>query len=228
MRQSDRELIRQVPLLADLPDAALATLLRQALVQTLPRTTVLCEQGEIPEHLHLILSGSVTLIGRSPSGDETVVDFFGPGEVLIAPAVMLDAPYLASARIVNDARIVFIPANDVRQAMATFPDFSQALAIQLARYWRRFIRQIKELKLLSGPERVAGFLLSLSPLREGGAKVTLPEDRKHVAARLGMTPESLSRAFVTLRPMGVAGKGRQVTIADVGRLAAYCHYDRVC
>lgn len=216
-----------MPLLADLPDAALATLLRRALVQTLPRTTVLCEQGEIPEFLHLVLSGSVTLVGRSPSGDETVVDFFGPGEVLIAPAVMLDAPYLASARIVNDARIAFIPADDVRQAMAAIPAFSHALAIQLARYWRRFIRQIKELKLQSGAERVAGYLVSLSSLREGSVKVTLPEDRKHVAARLGMTPESLSRAFVTLRPMGVAGKGRQVTVADIGRLAAYCHYDRV-
>lgn len=197
------------------------------MVQTLPRTAVLCEQGEIPEHLHLVLSGSVTLIGRSPSGDETVVDFFGPGEVLIAPAVMLDAPYLASARIVNDARIAFIPADDVRQAMAAIPAFSHALAIQLALYWRRFIRQIKELKLQSAPERVASFLVSLSSLREGSAKVTLPEDRKLVAARLGMTPESLSRAFVTLRPLGVAGKGRQVTIGDIGRLASYCHYDRI-
>ena len=25
----------------------------------------------------------------------------------------------------------------------------------------------------------------------------------------------------------VAGKGRQVTIADIASLAAYCHYDRV-
>lgn len=216
-----------MPLLAQLPEAAFATLTRRALVQALPRTAVLCEQGEHPEHLHLVLTGSVTLVGRSPSGDETVVDFFGPGEVLIAPAVMLDAPYLASARIVNDARIAFIPADDVRQAMLAIPAFNHALAVQLARYWRRFIRQIKELKLLSAPERVAGFLVSLSSQREGSAKVTLPEDRKHVAARLGMTPESLSRAFVTLRAMGVAGKGRQVTIADIASLAAYCHYDRV-
>lgn len=227
MRQSDRELVRQVPLLAELPEPALATLLRRALVQALPRTTVLCEQGEIPEYLHLILSGSVTLVGRSTAGDETVVDFFGPGEVLIAPAVVLDAPYLASARIVNDARIAFIPADDVRQAMAAVPAFSHAMAIQLARYWRRFIRQIKELKLLSGAERVAGFLVGLSSLREGGAKVTLPEDRKLIAARLGMTPESLSRAFFTLRPLGVSGQGRQVTIADVARLAAYCQYDSI-
>jgi CRP/FNR family transcriptional activator FtrB len=227
MRQSDREFVRQVPLLAELPEPAFAALLRRALLQSLPRTTVLCEQGETPEYLHIVLSGSVTLVGRSTAGDETVVDFFGPGDVLIAPAVMLDAPYLASARVVNDARIAFIPADDVRQAMATVPAFNQALAIQLALYWRRFIRQIKELKLLSAPERVAGFLVSLSSQCEGGAKVTLPEDRKQVAARLGMTPESLSRAFVTLRPLGVAGKGRQVTIADIARLAAYCHYDRV-
>lgn len=227
MRESDRELLRQVPLLADLSEAAFATLTRRVLVHSLPHATLLCRQGERPEHLHLVLSGQVTLVGRSDAGVETVVDFFGAGDVLIAPAVMLDAPYLASARVVNDARIAFVPADDVRQAMAALPGFSHALAVQLARYWRTFIRQIKELKLYSAPERLAGFLVGLSSQREGSTKVALPEDRKQVAARLGMTPESLSRAFVTLRPLGVTGKGKQVTIADVARLATYCQYDRV-
>ena len=51
--------------------------------------------------------------------------------------------------------------------------------------------------------------------------VTLPGGRRLVAGRLGVTPQSLSRAFAALRSVGVSGSGRQVTIADAGRLREF-------
>jgi len=180
----------------------------------------------MPEHLHVVLSGVVSLQARTEDGEETVVDFFAAGSVVVAPAVMLDAPYLVSAQVVDDAEILFIPAADVRAAMRSQPAFSYAMATQLAAYWRRFIRQIKELKLYSAPERLARYLIELAAEEDGRLSVALPEDRKLVAARLGMTPESLSRAFASLRSLGVEGKGRRITIADAKRLSAFCDYDR--
>lgn len=61
-------------------------------------------------------------------------------------------------------------------------------------------------------------LLALAPGQTGAATVTLPSGRRLIAGRLGITPQSLSRAFAALRPLGVSGDGRQVSIADLERL----------
>ena len=66
-----------------------------------------------------------------------------------------------------------------------------------------------------------------APAKDGAATVTLPQERKLLAAHIGVTPESLSRAFVALRAVGVGGRGRKVTIDDVARLRAFCGADEV-
>ena len=46
-----------------------------------------------------------------------------------------------------------------------------------------------------------------------------------LASRLGMTPESLSRAFAQLKDAGVSGRGRHIAIADVSRLRDHCRFE---
>lgn len=227
MRADDIETLRRLAPFAELSKAVVDRLLESAFVQALPRGAVLCAQGDRPDFLHVILSGRVTLLGSEPERGETVIEFFEQGDMLVAPAVMLDAPYLMSARMARDGRILFIPAATVRALMRSTPEFTFALAMLLARYWRRLIRQIKDLKLHQSAERLAAYLVALAPDAAAATAIELPEDRKMVAARLGMTPESLSRAFVVLRQFGVGGRGRRVTIGDLERLRLYCRYDDV-
>jgi hypothetical protein len=53
--------------------------------------------------------------------------------------------------------------------------------------------------------------------------VRLPYDKTLVAARLGMKPESLSRALAKLKSFGVVTKGNKVELTDIERLRNYCH-----
>ncbi|WP_223252211.1 helix-turn-helix domain-containing protein [Paracoccus mutanolyticus] len=78
--------------------------------------------------------------------------------------------------------------------------------------------QIKQLKVRSAAQRVAEFLLDLCPPDAEGATVALPYDKTLIAGRLGMKPESLSRAFLKLRPHGVRIDQTSAVIASVGRL----------
>ena len=57
--------------------------------------------------------------------------------------------------------------------------------------------------------------------------MTLPYDKTLIAGRLGMKPESLSRAFARLRELGVRVKQHHAAIADVGRLREYVEEDKV-
>ena len=65
---------------------------------------------------------------------------------------------------------------------------------------------------------VGAELLALAPRHTGPVTVTLPGGRQLIAGRLGVTPQSLSRAFAALRPLGVTGSSRTVAIADPARL----------
>jgi CRP/FNR family transcriptional activator FtrB len=167
----------------------------------------------------------VALTGKSAGGDEAVIEFFRRGDVFIAPAVVLGLPYLMSTRVLHDARILMIPAEHFRDMLARDPALNAALVKELSRHWRLLIRQIKDLKLRTAPQRLAAYLLDLSGGL--GGTVELPEERRLLAGRLGMTPESLSRAFAQLAAEGVSGRGRNVAIADAAHLRKFCVFDEI-
>lgn len=220
MRPTDLPLIRRSRLLASVSEADLAAMLATCFVQALPKGAVPCQQGEKPEFLHIVLSGSVGLFGEG-SREEMLVEFFGAGDSFILPAVMLDAPYLMTARLLEESRLLLWPAAAFRAQVRANGTLAYGATLMLSTYWRTLVGQIKDLKLLSAIERLSAFLLALSPRQSGPVTVSLPGGRRLVAGRLGVTPQSLSRAFAELRSVGVSGSGRQVAIADAARLREF-------
>jgi CRP/FNR family transcriptional activator FtrB len=194
-------------------------MLEPCFVQELPRATVLCRQDDKPEFLHVVLSGKVGLFAEGLR-EEALVEFFGPSDVFILPAVLLDTPYLMTVRLLEESRLLFWPVAAFREQVAGTGALSYGAALMLSSYWRGFVGQIRDLKLLSAVERLSALLLALAPRRAGPVTVTLPGSRRLIAARLGITPQSLSRAFASLRPLGVSGNGRAITIIDPARLRA--------
>ena len=63
--------------------------------------------------------------------------------------------------------------------------------------------------------------------QEQGApnEIILPYDKHRIAARLGMTPVSLSRAFAWLGDVQVTVKSSKVRIGDIDRLREFCKPD---
>jgi CRP-like cAMP-binding protein len=80
------------------------------------------------------------------------------------------------------------------------------------------VQHVEQLKAQSGVQRVAEFLVSLTTVDHGHYEISLPYDKVLIAARLGLKPESLSRAFAKLRSVGVAVHAAHVEINDVARL----------
>ena len=56
--------------------------------------------------------------------------------------------------------------------------------------------------------------------------IALPYEKALIANRLGMTPESFSRALARLRDLGVAVEREAVTVQDMARLAAFVEQSR--
>lgn len=201
-RPLNMDLLRRSPFFAAAGEAAMTRLLRPSFTQQVPRGTVLFDQNEIPNFLHLLLAGSVALQAHDEAGAETVVEMFGAGELFLAPAAILGLPYLASGVALTDVRVLMIPAETFREGLAQDPALSRAAIELLSRHWRLLVDQVVDLKLRPAERRVARFLARRVPEEAGAGAAELPEPRSAIAARLGMTPETLSRALATLEGRG--------------------------
>lgn len=223
--QDDLALLRRVPLLCELPPETLAKVTASASVQRFPRGAVLFNQGERPSYLHVLIEGQVGLIGISAEGTETVVEIMKAGEMFIAAAVLTDKPWLMTAKALQAARLLLIPAEQLRSDLRQNPDLAIAMLTSLSQHFRRIVHEVKNLKLKSAAQRLASYLLSLTVKHEGATLLRLPYNKTLIAARIGIRPESLSRAFNTLQTIGVTVRTQDVSIDDVARLAEFCRDD---
>ncbi len=182
--------------------ATMAELLRPSFTQLLPKGTVLFDQGDEAEVLHLLLEGRVGLQASGEQGGTTIVEIFGAGEVFLAPAVLLCLPYLPSAVALTEIRVLMIPAEHVRALLQRSLDLSRAMNELLARHWRLMVDQVVDLKLNDVETRVSRFLARRVSEEAGAGRAAMPEPQSAIAARLGMTAETLSRTLGRLEEKG--------------------------
>ena len=196
-------------------------LLRHAFVRRFSKGEFVFRIGETPQFLHIMLDGCVALTGHGAEERTTVIEFLEPGECFVLAAVALGQPYLLSGCAASDSRLMHIPAARLRSMTESNKGFALATVETLSLQWPQLVGQITDLKLKSSAQRLGAYLLMLAK-GATGSEVRLPSERQFVAARLGMTPESLSRAFARLRALGVVGHGQTVSIKDAKRLRGFC------
>lgn len=219
--------LRDVPIFADLPEATLARIAGIGELSAAPAGTELFRQGEQPRVLHVLLEGQVALGGAASDGSAAIVEVVTPVDMFILAAVLTDAPYLMSARTIAPARLLQIPAAGLRDLIASQPRLALRMLASLSLQYRKMVRQVKDLKLRSAAQRLGCFLLALASEGGGDARVVLPYDKQLLAARLGTSPEHLSRAFAALRAHGVEVSGMTVRIGDLKALTAFSAPDEV-
>jgi CRP/FNR family transcriptional activator FtrB len=220
MRAEDRDLFSRSELYRRIGPKLAEELIRDCQVQEVPKGTSFTRQGEMPDYVHVILSGRISLVAKGKDGEETVITTFGAGEMLVTPAAILQLPYLVTSIATTPARVLPIPTGRFRRVLQSEHALALMLVTQLARHWRLLLTQIQELKLSSAGERLIAYLLREARVDAGPASFRLRNKRYVIAAELGMSPESLSRAFKRLRHLGVASRGGAVEIADVALLVA--------
>ena len=218
----DMEIIHNAPLFAGLPDNMLERLLAMAGVVEHSRGKLLFLRGQPAKRIYLLLGGWVKIFRDTTDGEQTVIAVLKPGETIAEAAIFLGWDYPASAEVVDDARLLDIPAKPFLKLLREDGDFALKLLGDLSIRLRNLVLHIEQLQSRSTPQRLGGFLLGLSEVKEGSALIQLPYDKSLVAARLGMKPESLSRALAKLKKYGVDTKGNEVRISDVVRLRGYC------
>jgi CRP-like cAMP-binding protein len=181
----------------------------------------LLTQGESAACVYFLLSGLVKLSRAGAGGDAAVLLVEGVGRPLLLAESLSGKPWPADAQAVTPVRLMCFDAAVLREAMKQERAFALSVLAAASLDLHQLISQVEELKAMTGPGRIAALILNLVDEREGAARVKLPYAKQLVAARLGMTPESFSRAMRRLAAQGVKPRGDELIVADLEKIVAF-------
>ena len=219
--ESDLALVRRTPIFSGLTPPTLEALLRDAVVKTTSRGELLFVQGDPVTSFFIVLDGWVKIYRLTRSGTEAVVAVFTRGQSFAEAAAFVGGRFPASGEAVTDGRILRLHSGNLIRIIREDPDVGLSMLASTSLHLHMLVQQIEQLKAQTGAQRVAEFLASLSNAPDGACRIGLPYDKVLIAGRLGMQPESLSRAFSRLKQIGVHIDQNVAVIDDVQKLREY-------
>lgn len=226
MTPDQQQFARASVLLRSMPDAVADDLLATAHSRRWERGATIFLQGERADAIFIVTDGWVKLYRITPNGSEAIVSVLTKGGSFGEAIALQGGTYPVAAEAVTDATLIRIDADALRNVLQRSPEIALSMLSATYHHLHGLVAQVEALKARTGAQRVAAFLLDLSTETEGPCEVTLPYDKVLIAGRLGLKPESLSRAFAKLKAHGVTITLNRASIDDVAALRELAEEDR--
>jgi CRP/FNR family transcriptional regulator len=229
--QSAVELLRSVPLFADLEEGELERFSQVAVPRSFPAGTRVFHEGDSSDACYIVSDGSFRVTREHSDGRAITLATLGPGEIFGELAMLDGDKRSASAESITDGTLLALPANDVRGLLARNPEIALKLVAGLVRRLRAANMRLSRQSFQTVPSRVAGILAQLS--REGQEnkdgdgemqEVTIRMNQTDLAQLAGTSRESVSRFLAELERAGVVRSGRgRVTVLQPNKLRNYIY-----
>ncbi len=226
--QSAVELLRSVPLFADLEEGELERFSHVAVPRSFPAGTRVFHEGDSSDACYIVSEGSFRVTREHSDGRAITLATLGPGEIFGELAMLDGDKRSASAESITDGTLLALPANDVRSLLARNPEIALKLVAGLVRRLRAANARLSRQSFQTVPSRVAGILLQLSRDGQGEdgeeVEITIRMNQTDLAQLAGTSRESVSRFLAELERAGVVRSGRgRVTVLQPGKLRNYIY-----
>lgn len=218
----DMDVICRVPLFAGIGRDALSGLVEGAAVTVYAENSLLFSQGDRADRFFVVLDGRVNLFALTDKGDQSIIEVFDKGWSFAEAAMFSSGRFPLNAEVAAGSRLLQVPVAPFLRRLSENRDLAFKMLAALSRWQHHLLTEIAELKSKSPVQRLAAFLLGLAGTEEGTVGVRLPVTKTILASRIGIAPESLSRAIGRLRAVGVESRGRSIVISDVAALRRFC------
>lgn len=219
------EALGRAPLFATLDRHHLGLVLRRASQRSYATGHVLMTQGEPGDSMEVLLSGEVQVTMTSPQGRDLVLALLGPGEPIGELALLDGGARSATVTATEPTEALVIYQEEFHDILRQSPDIALALLKVMTERVRATDHLVADSRFLDVPARVAKKLLELANTRGveagRGIEIDLQLTQTTLAALIGASRESVSKALTTLRRAGVVTAERhRITILDRDTLSA--------
>ena len=183
--------------------------------------------GDSMQSVYVARDGAFKTVAVSEDGEEQVVGFHLPGE-LIGLDALGSGEHRCEAVALTDANVCDVPFEQLADISAQLPSLRRQLLRVIGQSVDRDHDHLEILVRRQANERIALFLHGLGErLRQLGQSDTrfrLPMSREDIARFLGLALETVSRGFHRLQDDGViAVAGRRIEILDPAELLRLAH-----
>ena len=200
------ELLRDVPVIKDLPPQDIHALAEGAEVRKAAKGAPLFSEGQPAEGFFVVRTGEVKLTKSGRDGREQIIYLARPGRPVIEGIRFDGGNYPATAVAMRSASAVLISNELLGSLGERRPAILKAMINLMAKREAKSLKLVSDLSLRTVPSRLASFLCTLVAAREsrGEDSRNLVRDltTETVAGRLGTVREEISRGLALLERQG--------------------------
>lgn len=181
-------------------------------------------EGTRPMGIYCINSGKAKVYKLSSQGKEQIINICNPGDLLGYRAILSEEYYSASATVIEEASICFIPKEDFMGLLNKNPMFFQKIIKSICHELGVMREKIADLAQKSVRERLAGSLLMLKETYGvDGSESTLIDislSREDLANIVGTATETVIRILSEFKRDGLISlEGKKIKVLKPRELA---------
>ena len=193
----------------------------------LRRDERLFHHGDALTSVYVARSGAFKTVSVTADGDERIVGFHLPGELMGLDA-LADGEHRCEAVALDPAEVCEVPVDELSAVASQLPGLQRQLMRVIGQSIARDQDHAEMLSRRHANERIALFLHGLGErlghIGQSPLQFRLAMSREDIASYLGLAFETVSRGFTRLHEDGVvAVSGRKVEVLDPVELARLAH-----
>ena len=206
-----RAWLASTPFFGKLDAAGTARLAAAARRRWLGRGETLWRQGEEPDALAVVISGSLHVTRTSERGDLLLLRILRPFDV-VGLSTVAGAAHSADLVAGEPTAVLILPGRALRELFAERPALALAAMARLGELLAALTTEVEELRSCELDQRLLACLR-----RHGRTRREVTLTHAELAAQVGASRANVSRALARLRRRGAVQCGRRrITLIDLG------------
>ena len=212
--------IRDLPLLARLPESDLQALAIRGRVKRFAQGSAIFREGDPGDALHVVVEGQVRITVLSGTGNEATVATVETGDCFGEFALLDGRPRSATATATRATRTFVVTRTDFVDWLSGRPSAALALLETLSLRLRRTDEALADMTFLDLEHRLAKQILRLSTAPDGrGSRPPIKVTQGDLASMLGVSRESVNKQLNAFAREGWINLSRgTISVLNAGAL----------
>lgn len=210
------DIVSNLPLFSGISEEEKKRLLKNGKLRHIASGDYLFHNGDVIHHFYIICTGSVQLLRETPDGKKITTDISTRGRT-IGKAEILNTSthHNVSAFALEDVTLLEFPAKWLKDA-ASNPVIALNILTSLSQYSHMVEVESEQKTTMSVSQRVGCFLQRICVMHGlDKNSFVLPYSKSLIASRLGMEPETFSRALTKLKEHGISIDDKKIVLRDM-------------